>query len=61
MISEDLVKQLDLEIVRHPRPYPLGWICKNANLHVPRKYILRFSINSKFLDEVELDVVSLEI
>ena len=61
LISEDLVKQLNLETVIHPRPYLLGWICKNANLQVTRKCILWFSINSNFLDEVELDVVSLEI
>ena len=61
LISKDLVKQLDLQTVRHPRPYPLGWICKNANLQVTRKCILRFTINSNFLDEVELDVAPLEI
>ena len=60
-IFEDLVKQLGLETIRHPRPYPLGWICKNANLQVANKCILRFTINSNFLDEVELDVVLLEI
>ena len=32
LISEDLVNQLDLETIRHLRPYPLGWICKNENL-----------------------------
>ena len=61
LIYEDLVKELNLETVRHPRPYPLGWICKNENLQVIRKCILRFAINSNFLDEVELDVVPLEI
>ena len=61
MISKYLVKEINLETIIHRRPYPLGWICKNANLQVTRKCILRFAINSKFLDEVELDVVSLEI
>ena len=32
LISEDLVKKLNLETIPHPRPYPLGWICKNENL-----------------------------
>ena len=31
LIFEYLVKKLDLE-TRHPRPYPLGWICNNATL-----------------------------
>lgn len=61
LILEDLVKQLNIEIVRHPRPYPLGWICKNEKLRVTRKCILIFTINSDFLDEVELAVVWLEI
>ena len=56
-----MVKQLGLETIKHPRPYPLGWICKNANLQVTRSCLLRFSINSNFLDEIELDVVPLEI
>ena len=61
MILEHLFKRINLETVANPRPYPLGWICKNANLQVTRKCILRFAINSNFLDEDELDVVSLEI
>ena len=61
MISEGLVNQIDLETIIHPRPYPLGWICKNENLQVTRKYILRLAINSNFLNEVELDVVPLDI
>ena len=35
-ISEDLVKKLKLETTPHPKPYPLGWICKDANLQVSR-------------------------
>ena len=61
LISKDLVKKLNLETIPHPRPYPLGWICKNENLQVMRKCILRFAITSNFLDEVELDVVPLDI
>ena len=32
LIYEDLVKKLNLETILHPKPYPLGWICKDANL-----------------------------
>ena len=39
LIFKDLLKRLNLETVTHPRPYPLGWICKNANLQVTRKCI----------------------
>ena len=42
LISDDLVKQLNLETILHPKPYPLGWICKETNVHVTRKCTLRF-------------------
>lgn len=61
LISEDLVKQLKLETVPHPKPYPLGWICKDANLQVSRKCTLRFAITAHFIDTVELDVVPFDI
>jgi hypothetical protein len=50
-----------LETTPHPKPYPLGWICDNAKLHVLRRCKLRFSITAKFIDEVELDVIPLDI
>ena len=49
-----MVKQLKLETIPHP-------ICKDANLQVSRKCILRFAITAHFIDTVELDVVSLDI
>jgi hypothetical protein len=52
---------LNLETTPHPKPYPLGWICDNAKLHVTRRCKLIFSITANFIDEVELDVISLNI
>ena len=60
-ISEDLVKKLNLETIPLPKPYPLGWICKNANLQVSKKCILWFAITAHFVDTIELDVVPLDI
>jgi hypothetical protein len=60
-ISEDMVKKLHLEITPCPKPYPLGWICDHAKLHVTRRCKLRFVITTKFIDEVELDVIPLDI
>jgi hypothetical protein len=61
LISEQVVKNLGLETKPHPRPYPLGWVCDNAKLHVTKQCKLRFAITSSFIDEVELDVVPLDI
>ena len=61
LISEDLVKNINLETVPDHRPYPLVWIVNNANLQVTRKCLFKFSITENLIDEVELDVVPLEI
>ena len=61
LISEYLVKKLNLETIPHPKPYPLGWICKDANLQVSKKYILRFVVATIFVDTVELEVLPLDI
>lgn len=61
LISEDLVKKLNLEIIPHPKPYPLGWICKDENLQVLKKCMMCFAIKTHFIDMVELDVVPLDI
>lgn len=61
LISENLVKKINLETIPHPKPYPLGWICRDVNLQVSKKCILWFAIISLFVDIVELDVVPLNI
>ena len=45
----------------HPNPYPLGWVCDNAQLQVTKQCRLRFSITIGFVDEADLDVVPLDI
>ena len=61
LIYTDLVKKLNLEIVPHHKPYPLGWITKDENLQVTQICVFRFAITSNFIDEIELDVVPLDI
>ena len=50
-----------METKLHPKPYPLGWVCDNAHFHVIKKCRLWFSITSRFVDEVDLNVVPLDI
>jgi hypothetical protein len=45
----------------HEKPYPLGWVTNDTQLQVTRKCVLKFAITEKFMDEVELDVVPLDI
>ena len=61
LISEAIVKKLRLLTTPHKKPYPLGWLCDKAKLHVTRQCKLKFSFGSAFVDEVELDIVPLDI
>ena len=61
IISEYLVKNLDLETQNHPRPYPLVWLNKQTQVKVTKQCRLRFSITANYIDEVELDVVPVDI
>jgi hypothetical protein len=61
LISEEIVKQLGLETQPHKKPYPLGWVCKDKRMQVTKQCTLKFAITSKFIDEVEFDVVPLDI
>jgi hypothetical protein len=52
---------LGLTTKPHKKPYPLGWVCKDKILQVTQQCDLKFAITSKFVDEVEFDVVPLDI
>ena len=61
LILGEVAKKLLLETKLHRKPYPLGWVCDNAQLQVSKQRRLRFSITSGFVDEVYLDVFLLDI
>ena len=43
------------------KPYPLGWVCEDKILKVTNQCDLKFARTSKFVDEVELDVIPQDI
>jgi hypothetical protein len=59
LILEEVVKQLGLNTQMNHKPYSLKWISNNHKLHIIKQCILKFSISSKFVDEVTCDVVPL--
>ena len=61
LISKSIVNKFGLETKSHPNPYPLGWLCDNAKLNVTKQCRVIFSIASKIIDEVDMDVVPLDI
>ena len=52
---------MGLKTKPHKKPYPLGWVCKDKILQVTKQCDLKFAITSKFIDEVEFDVVPLDV
>jgi hypothetical protein len=60
LISEEVVKKLGLNTKMHHKPYSLNWISKDHKFPITNQCILKFSITSKYVDEVKCDVVSLE-
>lgn len=60
LISE-VVKQLGLERKPHKEPYSFVWMRKKDKLQVTKKCNLKFTITSKYINEVEFDMVPLDI
>ena len=61
LISEQLVRKLELETKAYPKPYPLRWLKENTQMHVTKQCRLKFAIIANFVDEVDLDVIPLDI
>jgi hypothetical protein len=59
VISEELVKKLGLKTHMHHNPYTLKWISNNHQFHITKKCTLKFTISSKFVDEVTCYLVPL--
>jgi hypothetical protein len=59
LILEELVKKLGLKTLIHHKPYKLKWINNNHQMHITQQCTLKFSISSKYVDEVTCDVVPL--
>jgi hypothetical protein len=59
LISKEVVKHLGLNTQMHHTPYSLKWISNNHTLQITKQCKLKFSISSKFVDEITCDVVPL--
>jgi hypothetical protein len=60
LISEEVVNKLGLNTKMHHKTYSLNWISKDHKLPITKQCIIKFSITSKYVDEVKCDVVPLE-
>jgi hypothetical protein len=52
---------MGIEMKPHPKPYPLSWVGDKEKLNVTKDCRVIFSIASKLIDEVDLDVVPFDI
>jgi hypothetical protein len=60
LISEKVVKWLDLSMTPHPQPYTIGWLCQGRDIHVIQQFFLPYDIKP-FKDEVLCDIFPLEV
>jgi hypothetical protein len=60
LISEEVVNKLGLKTKMHHKPYSQNWISKDHKFPITKKCIIKFSITSKYVDEVICHVVLLE-
>ena len=54
--SDTLVKKLNLNCIKHPRPYRLQWLNEYGEVRVTKQVLIAFSIG-KYYDEILCDVV----
>ena len=50
-----------LKTHNHPKPYLLGWLKEQSQIHVSKQCRLKFAITANYINEVELDVIPLDI
>jgi hypothetical protein len=60
-ISEDAVRKLGLEKIKHPQPYNMRWFKSDKVSKVKFRCVVSLSIGNKFFDEVECDVVDMDV
>ena len=60
LISEEVIKRLDLPMTPHPQPYTIGWLCQGRDLFVIQQCRFPYDIKP-FKDEVLCDISPLEV
>lgn len=61
MIFESTVNNLGLKTYEHPQAYPLDWVHNYSRIQVTKQCKLKFFICAKFIDEVVVDVIPLDM
>ena len=60
LVSESLVKHLNLETHDHPSPYTIGWLKKGVKIKITKQCWLPFSLGKHYRSNVLCDVVDMD-
>lgn len=60
IISQGLVKILNLPVEKHPEPYHIVWITKGEGIKVKERCKVPFSIGKFYKDDVLCDIVDMD-
>jgi hypothetical protein len=60
VVTEEVVDKLALETEKHPNPYQLEWLKKGNEVIVSKRYLVSFSIGSRYKDKIWCDIVAMD-
>jgi hypothetical protein len=60
IISKEVVKKLNLATTPHPHPYKLGWVNKDLEIMINRRYQLKLSIGPHYSTVIRVDIVPMD-
>lgn len=60
LVSEEMVTKLNLERLKHPKPYQIAWVQDEHKVLVSEKKLVKFHIES-YHDEVLCDIISMDV
>jgi hypothetical protein len=60
LASKEMVKKLDLKLLRHPHPYHVQWLNDSGDIKIAYRVKVPFKIG-EYVDTIECDVVPMMV
>ena len=61
LVSKEMVRKLNLEVLPHPKPYRIIWFKKGGEVEVVHQCLVPFVIGKNYLDNVLCNMVEMEV
>lgn len=61
IISHKVVRALNLQMVKRPKPYKISWVKKGVDMQVTETCNLTFSIRKNFINDAICNVVDMDV